>query len=1352
MLESSGKGQMPSDRPEGSVFRRIAGDNQARYVLSELAGAGSYMIAMGHLVGGRFDEGAFRSAARVLVQRHDALRTRFELAGGVVHALVTPEAPFRCHACRMSDPSLAAFRAWALPLIFEDVDPREPGALIRILAADLGTSWRFTIAAHHAITDGFSRGVMNRELLKLYAGEALPPAGSYYDFAEVERSGPAAAAAVEALVRDLPTPVRLVGDGVEDDAEVSAGHVVERDFDEFAGPLRKAAKALGATRFGMLSAVYALGLHGFSGERDVSSFFQTEGRKSLGAPTSVVGPFSRTLPLDLRVDPDRDFASFARVLSERTQATVALENAPVLDAVMAARKAPSVSINLFPPAPRIVAGDLEIGPREFLDRRTEFDLNLVWAEDRGVLTARAFHDRAHLSEGRARQFLAFQARLLAAALADPDRSCCSLLAEARRGHESVLPRQSTAPAPARRIHADFFERAARMPDALAILTTRERISYRDLARRAGCIEAGLDAAGAGPDDRVAILAARDPELVAAMLGVSAHGASFAVIDGSYPMARIRHMLARLGAGFVIEAGARLPEELDGPTVVKPAPLRTGAIRNGDARAAACHLFTSGTTGAPKLITHPDTTLKRFLAWQVETLGLAAPPTTMMLAGLSHDPTLRDVFLPLSNGGTVAIPSVAEMADPAALRSLLAAARCNVLRLGPASARLLTAGMDSSGDFDTLRAVFWGGERLPRRVVAQWQDQFPQVRNFNIFGTTETPQAFLFHEILPGARNGRDIPIGRTLPWTGARLVADDGTPVSSGEVGELVAELADPIMGARDPFAVAPGEPVLRHFTGDLAYQTPEGEICFAGRRDGQVKINGFRVELGEIEATAEALDGVQQASAVLIDETLRLFVLSEARDITEARLRAALSRALPAYMLPATILVLERFPSTPNGKIDKEALVALAREVETRGSAASGAPPQGPVEAEIAALLARHSGRGRVDRNQALADLGADSLATIEARLDLDAMGLRLPQDWPWRSVAELARTVRRDEATEPAPRRMFQVVAIDSFILVRSLAIVTVVAFHTGLKLSLGASVVLFVFAGFSFGRLQLPAILRADHAGRAWALLARLLVPLVPFSLLYFARNAFAEHETHPSMLLFYRNMAEFVDVVLLGREMPEIRMEWLWFLHAYLQMFLAVALLLCIPSARRFLSRDLWRGLAGFFLIAEALNVAAFVAVAVRIGTIAGAPELAERLPTTMMPFLAIGALVAVAQTRERQAVSLGLALLHVGLCHLLFRTHTEPVWIVALALCLAFPSVPLPRRVASVVVLLAAHSLMIYLTHPAANAIFGAILGEGSPPVVNVLFQLGFGIAFGVMLRPVLQWISVTRLAERPITF
>ncbi|WP_299917204.1 AMP-binding protein [uncultured Roseobacter sp.] len=1340
-----------SQRVESATELRVpASDNQSRYVKAELAGAGSYMIPLGHLVDGPFDRNTFSAAARNLVQRHESLRTRFEISGGHVSAVVSQVPSLQLHHCDMADQSLSAFRSWALPLVFDDVDPLKSGSLIRFLVADLGERWRFTIAAHHAVTDGFSRGVMTKELLKLYAGETLPPARSYYEFAATGMDDARAPTEVKDLVRSLPKPVRLVGDGVHNEEAAAAGRYVELSFEDVQKPIRALGKSIGATQFGVLAAAYALGLHGYSGEEAVSSFFQTEGRKALGAPNSVIGPFSNTLPLNLSVDLDQEFASFSTAVSAQTRDTVALENEPVLDLVISEQKAPSVSINMFPPAARITAGELDVGPREFLDRRTEYDLNLIWSTDRSVLKARAFYNAAQLSETRAELFLNLQGRILEAALENPHQTCREILKRARKGHEVVVPQSTLEPEPTRRIHEAFFEWAERQPDAAAIITSKETLTYRALANRAGSITGGLHAAGVTPSDRVVIFAQRNSDLVASVLGVSASGASFALVDATYPVSRIERMLDQLGTHYVIEAGVDLPAEIAGQ-VTRITPMRETDrlpdIVNGAPRDAAYHLFTSGTTGQPKLTTHPDKTLQRFISWQSRTLALPGRITTTMMAGLSHDPTPRDIFLPLSHGGTIAIPSPCEMMDPKRLRALIAKAHCNVLRLSPTSARLLTTDMASADGFDGLKAIFWGGERLPPRVVEQWHDLVPGVRQFNVFGTTETPQAFVINEIEEGAARTRDIAIGRTLPWTGVRLVADDGSPVSVGEVGEIVADLADPVAGVNQRIPPETGA-ACRHFTGDIGYQMPDGLIYFAGRRDGQIKINGFRVELGEVETTTEAVSGVERACALVSDDRLLLFVLSEVAEVTEKKIRAALFSNLPTYMMPARIVVMDHFPFTPNGKIDKDALAELAQDIETSDAAAPSDAPEGAAETSIAEILVKHSGRTFATRDQSLFDLGADSLSTIETRLDLEALGLNLPTNWPWMTIAELAALAPSTSTETPAATPHFEISRVETFVLLRCLAIVEIVAFHAGFKLTGGMSIVLFVLAGFSFGHLQLPAVLKDGHARRVWALLGRLLVPLVPVSLLYFSWHFYIGNNVELSSLLFYRNLVNFFDVVFLGQRWIPYRLEWLWFLHVYLQMFLAIGVLLCFPGIRRQLSANPWRSLAIFFVLTEVVAIGTILVAALHHGEILASARLLFRSPTTLLPFLALGALVAAADTFRRQVISFGFVLCHLALTHSLLTNHSELWWILALFLCAVFPYVPLPRLLAKIVVTVAAFSLMIYLTHSAADFVFSSLAGDSTAAkLANIVFQICCGVVLGMLMRPLNDWLGINRPAD-----
>lgn len=1321
--------------------------NQARYVKAELSGVGSYMIPMGHLVSGALDVERLKCAARDLVVRHAALRSVFKMVDGQLYAAIGAAPDHVFHSLRMDDPGFEAFRNTALPLVFSQVDPFRPGALIRFIVADYGTSWRFTIAAHHAITDGFSRGVLNKELLKLYVAEALPDVASYYDFAA---NGPPDHHPDKSshYVAALPKPARLISDGAQTQKAAAIGKSVDGAFDIDPAHIRALSKRLGATQFGVLGATYGLGLRGFTGSPDISSFFQTEGRKALDAPNSVVGPFSNTMPLDLGVDLDTDFAQFARTVSQRTHDAVALEHDDILNLVIADQKAPSVSINMFPPAAPIRAGDLIVGAREFLDRRTEFDLNLVWSTAEGRMTARAFIDESRLSDGRTHLFLNFQNRLLAACLENPDRPCRDILTAARKGHRAALPLKATAPPPDRALHCAFFDWARRTPDRVAITTADADLTYGDLAQRALNITGGLQKAGVTPDTCVVIYAKRHPDLVAAMLGISASGATFAVLDETYPEARLAGMIDQLGARYVVEAGATMPAALrDKLICITPVSAQQAPKDppENTARPIAFHLFTSGSTGTPKLVSQPGDMLQRFMRWQVDTINLDVPIVTALLAGLSHDPTMRDVMLPLSNGGRIAIPKPCELLDPDRLRQLISTAQCNILRLGQTPSRLLSTGLDQGTAFEHVRAIFWGGERLGARTVQTWQTLAPHARHFNVFGTTETPQAFLINEIDDAALRSGTVALGSTLPWTGARLVDDAGHTVARGEVGEIVAVMPDQIIGTSRKFPENADPQTCEHYTGDLGFQDHDGRIHYIGRKDFQIKINGYRVEPGEIEVCAEGLADVRQACAILDGTQVLLFVVPADPDVTSKAIRAALSRSLPGYMLPGKILLIDAFPLIPNGKVDRAALLQLAPATDQPLDTDRAARPLTTLETDIATVFARRSHHARVLATSSLFDLGTDSLATIEVRLELEELGLTLPEGWQWMSVADLALANTHDGASGDATANGFGLDRVETFVILRFLAIVAVVADHNEILNLGGASLLLFVIAGFSFGRLQLPAILTDRHAGRVWALLMRLLVPLVPITLLSMLLIAIrdGQFEFIPSVFLFYLNFEDFIDGIMVHRAPDGTRLMWLWFIHAYLQMFLLIGLLLSVQSIRRVLLARQWIGLAVFFILAEGINLLA-LAGALQFGQgVDATARLMERLPTTLLPFLAIGAVFAAARTSRELAFSMGLACLHYAVLFAFYKGHAEPWWLIGITLCVFLPFLSLPRQMSRIVLAVAGYSLMIYLTHIPVLRVLEIVLGTTDiARVLSMSVQLCVGVAFGTAIRPLYARLNI----------
>ncbi len=1322
--------------------------NQSRYVLAELAGAGSYMISMGHLVKGPFDATRFLCAARAMVARHDALRTQFQLSGQEVLAVIEPEPRFRFEIKEFPDTSLDAFRTWALPHVFDDVDPLQPGSLIRFVVADYGTAWRFTIAAHHAITDGFSRGVMNRELLKLYAGEDLPDASSYYAHASGETTtGPA----LDEVVEALPSPARIFSGGGSALQENAAGQFVEHDFSAMAQPLRRLAKTTDSTRFAVLSSVYALTLSGQTGTRRLSSFFQSEGRKCVGASNSVVGPFSNTLPLDLSFEPDRPFIAFAQEMSQRVKNLLALETQPVMTVLAEMNKVPTISLNQYPPASRITAGTLEVGPRELLDRRTEYDLNLVWTDDSGRLAARAFYNPAIISEARANLFLSQYGALLRHAISDPTQSCEEILTAARSDHLAVFPRPGNASRPTRRLHEKFFEKAQEIPEAVAVVTTSGHVTRGMLADRAMAYRTALGHAGAGGGDRVAVLARRCPDMVAAILGVSASGSSFALIDSSYPASRIETMLDMLAPAYLIIAGEGIAEvTAEGIATVLP---DTDAQRlepvTGPPREAAYHLFTSGTTGVPKLVTHPETTVQRFIDWQADCLGQDGPhPTTMMMSGLSHDPVLRDILLPLTTGGKLAIPTEEEMLHPCILRALSKTAEVTVLHLTPASGRLLALGSDVA-TYAKVQAVFWGGDRLLARQAAQWQRLAPAARQLNLYGATETPQAALYHAVDPDDTGEARVPLGRPTTWTGARILGADGMPVAFGEIGEIVIELDAPVGGAMQSSAT---ETAPSHATGDFGYAMPDGIIHFVGRSDRQVQVNSNRVELAEIEAAAERLDGVASAAALIGGtdaDQIWLFIAQGGSDVTQASLRAALSRSLPSHMLPAKIELRERLPVTQNAKVDYDALRADMR------NASSGTPsdlPAGDDERAIADVFRRNAGSAVVHRMQSLADTGADSLSMIEVRLDLEARGFELPEGWEWMPISALAQHRVTPALDKVKAHRLLAPVRLDTWMLIRCLAIVQIVINHAGFPFFDGASVLLIAFAGLSFGQMQLPAIVSDARTGRVWAQVAKLLIPLVPASLVIYSLLVMFGRNPNPAALMFYQNLVPLIDSQIQGIDVRRHQINWLWFLHAYLQIFVGLGVLLAIPRILDWVRKRFWQAALGLFGVSWLLMLTSYGLVLTYGKNPNTVPEDLAWAPTSMLPFFCLGLLCALATSRDRITLVALLATTHFALMKWGLHMHEEWLWLAGLALCLCVHSLKAPRVVATVVTAVSAHSLMIYLSHMPVIVLITRGFSERPPVSVMLLVALCVGVAIGHAFRPVYRVLGVHRLANSKVMF
>jgi amino acid adenylation domain-containing protein len=618
--------------------------------------------------------------------------------------------------------------------------------------------------------------------------------------------------------------------------------------------------------------------------------------------------------------------------------------------------------------------------------------------------------------------------------------------EARIGSFSLLTPAAAAVLPDPRaplgeewqgaVHERLTWQARRVPERAALRDRDGSWTYAELEARSNRLAHALLAAGLRPEEPVAIYAHRCATLVWAVLGTLKAGGAFIILDPAYPAARLVATL-RLAAPRAFlrptQAGP-LPAELARFLASQPGCVRFDLapaaaeerLPGGEGSEAPAvevgpeHLamiaFTSGSTGEPKGILGRHGPLSHFLPWQCAAFGLGPGDRFSMLSGLAHDPLQRDIFTPLWLGAALCIPDSAGLGTPGRLVEWMRREGVTVAHLTPAMAQLLTeraAGAPAVG-LPVLRYVFLVGDVLTRRDVARLRRLAPGVTCVNLYGSTETQRAVSYHLAAAPADGGSPaaerspevLPLGRGMRDVQLLVLDRAGGLAGVGEVGEICVRsphlargyLGDPAL-TRERFQTNPstGRPADRIYrTGDLGRYRLDGSVVFVARADRQVKIRGFRVELGEIEAALAAHPAVRAAVVVAREDgvtpgasrgeggerRLVAYVVPDGDAPTLGELREALGRRLPAYMLPAALVVLDAIPLTPNGKVDRRALPHPAKVAAPAGEEAapqpSAAPPCNLLEELVADGFQEALGAARVGREESFFELGGSSLTGV--------------------------------------------------------------------------------------------------------------------------------------------------------------------------------------------------------------------------------------------------------------------------------------------------------------------------------------------------------------------------------------
>ncbi len=944
------------------------------------------------------------------------------------------------------------------------------------------------LSLHHIAADGWSIAVLVRELVALYgsADATLPPLPlQYVDYALWQRRWLAGAALDSQLAfwrerlagappllelpTDRPRPPFQRLQGASEEIRLDAGLAAE---------LGALARRSGATLFMVLLAAFQTLLARLSGQDDVVVGSPVAGRR-FPELEGLIGLFVNTLALrtDLAGDPTFEellarvrrntLDAYARQdlpfdrLVEELQPARSLAHAPLVQVTMALQNLPAAA-----PDPQ----GLEVRPFPFERRAAQFDWSLTWEEAPGSgLAGELVYDTDLFTPATARRALARLVRLLAGAAAEPGRrlSELPLLAPAER-HQVVVEWNDTARPEAGGgllLHELFEARADRAPGSPAIAGPgldggEERLTAGELEARANRLAWRLRELGVGPEVRVALFLERSVEQAVAILAVLKAGGAYLPLDPAQPAERLARMAEDAGPAVLVTTAARataapvLPGvprvALDAERTVLAAYPSVRPPRLAHPGSLAYVLYTSGSTGRPKGVMVSHRAIVNRVVWRPDGVAPFGPADRLLWkTPFSFDPSLWEVFAPLATGALLVVAAPDGHRDPAYLARTVAEQGITLFQVVPS---LLRALADEPGlaACTSLRYLICGGEELTAALCERFHALLPGTALYNHYGPTEASvDVTAWRSEEARTEDGRAVPLGRPLANTRLHILDGSLRPVPAGSPGELylggtglargysgrpdlTAErfVPDPMgeaLGARQSDRNdGPGTRLYR--TGDLARRRPDGAVEFLGRVDHQVKIRGVRIEPGEVEAALAAHPAVRDVAVLVREERpgeRRLVACVAASGVTAAELRAALAERLPEAMVPSGWVLLGALPLNPHGKVDRQALAALAPAAAAARAADATGAPLSPTEELVAACWAEVLGSAEVGREDDFFALGGHSLLATRLVPRLRAaLGVELPLRTLFEAptVAAQARAVEAALAegrTPPPPLR---------------------------------------------------------------------------------------------------------------------------------------------------------------------------------------------------------------------------------------------------------------------------------------------------------------------------------------------
>ena len=1028
----------PLERVERAERLPLSFAQQRLWFLDQLEpGSSFYNVPAAVRLTGQLNVAALERTLSEIIYRHEVLRTHFSAVDGEPVQLIEAAAPIKLEVLDLSVLDEAERTAETERLVVEEESARgfdlTTGPLLRMSLIRLGAEDHVALVTmHHIVSDGWSIGIFINEVVALYkafiAGEEPPLKElpiQYADFAHWQRNwlqGEVLAAQLDywrAQLAGAPNIIDLPIDKPRPLVQTYRGtlHPIVLSL-ELTQQLKELCRNEKVTLFMALLAAFDVLLSRYTGQEEILIGTPIANRNR-SETEGLIGFFVNTLVLrgDLRGNPSfgellrrvREVALGAYAhqdlpfekLVEELQPERDMSRSPLFQVMFALQNAPSSALEL----PDLTLSAIPVG-----NTTAKFDLGLDLQEVDGCI-AGAFDYNTDLFEAAtiARLREHFQT-LLQSIVVNVERPVAELSLLSVAEETQLLFEWNDEPVsldPYRFIHGLFEAQAALNPQAVAVVSDHEQLTYGELNRRANQLAHHLQSLGAGPEVVVGICVERSPEMLVALLGTLKSGAAYLPLDPTYPEDRLSLMVANAQVRVLLTY-ERLRESVAGheaKVICLDTDWETIAGEPDDNLASgllsvtnqAFIIYTSGSTGMPNgvMVTHGG--LANYIEVFNETYQITSEDRVLQFASISFDASAEEIYGALTSGATLVLRTDEMLLSPKVFLSQCRELEITVLDLPTAYWHELTAGSTAEDwSLERLRLVILGGEMALVQHVVTWRTLAgEQIHLINSYGPTETTIVATWwgapaqlDELTLGSAG---VPIGRPVRNLQAYLLDKHLQPVPIGVAGELHlggaglarGYLNNPTLTAErfipHPFSRQAGACLYK--TGDVARYLPNGDLIVTGRTDQQVKIRGFRVESGEVETAITRHPAIKECVVVAKAESsgskrlIAYVVPDQDRATSTSELRGYLKGNLPDYMIPSAFVTLAELPLTPNNKVNRRALQAL--EVEYAGGESVLA--RTPTEEILSAIWAEVLGRETVSVHDNFFELGGHSLLATQ-------------------------------------------------------------------------------------------------------------------------------------------------------------------------------------------------------------------------------------------------------------------------------------------------------------------------------------------------------------------------------------